>query len=142
MISTAEMSLALATTDMLNSKDLHSFQDFKISNAAKINKLHIKLVNDKTNFNAIGGETREKMLLNYATNIVYFNSLSNKEQNAIFIIAQRRHDKKNNRIKVNSLIGVCSCFVLAGALIAGNSWHKESNSFARPISKTIVELIS
>ena len=80
MISNKQISLASATTDALRTKGMASYKEFLSSNAEQIGKLRTKLSNDKTNFNAFWGGRRELMLLEYATGLVYFNSLTENEQ--------------------------------------------------------------
>ena len=56
MINNKQMSLASATTDVLRTKGMAAYREFLSSNAEQIGKLRTKLSNDKTNFNAFGGE--------------------------------------------------------------------------------------
>ena len=105
MISNKEMTIASATTDVLRTKGMAAFQEFLRSNAEQIGKLGTKLSADETNFNAFGRERREQMLLEYATGLVYFNSLTEQEQNGIVTVAQRQYDQ-NNQVMVSWQLGV------------------------------------
>ena len=141
MISNKQMSLASATTDVLRTKGMAAYKEFMASNAEQIGKLRTKLSNDKTNFNAFGGERRELMLLEYATGLVYFNSLTEEEQNGVVAVAQRQYDQ-NSQVMVSWLLGGFVCIALVVALIAGNSGDKEEDNRSEMNSATITEMIA
>ena len=141
MISNKEMAIASATTDVLRTKGMAAFQEFLGSNAEQIGKLGTKLSADETNFNAFGRERREQMLLEYATGLVYFNSLTEQEQNGIVTVAQRQYDQ-NNQVMVSWLLGGFVCVALVVALIAGNSGSKEDSNRSKLTSATTTALIA
>ena len=143
MISNKQISLASATTDALRTKGMASYKEFLSSNAEQIGKLRTKLSNDKTNFNAFfwGGKRRELMLLEYATGLVYFNSLTENEQQGIVAVARRQYDQ-NNQVMVSWLLGGFVCIALVVALIAGNSGDKKDSNRSRLNAAAITEMIA
>ena len=141
MISNKQMSLASATTDALRTKGMAAYKEFLSSNAEQIGKLRTKLSDDKTNFNAFGGKRRELMLLEYATGLVYFNSLTENEQQGIVAVAQRQYDQ-NNQFMVSWLLGGFVCIALVVALIAGNSGDKKDSNRSRLNAAAITEMIA
>ena len=118
-----------------------AFQEFLGSNAEQIGKLRSKLSADETNFNAFGNERREQMLLEYATGLVYFNSITEQEQNGIVTVAQRQYDQ-NNQVMVSWLLGGFVCVALVVALITGNSGSKEDSNRSKLTSPTTTALIA
>ena len=141
MISNKEMAIASATTDVLRTKGMAAYQEFLRSNAEQIGKMWTKLSADETNFNAFGSDRREQMLLEYATGLVYFNSLTEQEQNGIVTVAQRQYDQ-NNQVMVSWLLGGFVCVALVVALIAGNSGSKEDSNRSKLTSATTTALIA
>ena len=81
------------------------------------------------------------MLLEYATGLVYFNSLTENEQQGIVAVARRQYDQ-NNQVMVSWLLGGFVCIALVVALIAGNSGDKEDSNRSRLNAATITEMIA
>ena len=81
------------------------------------------------------------MLLEYATGLVYFNSMTEEEQNGVVAVAQRQYDH-NNQVMFSWLFGGLVCIALVVALIAGNSGNKEDSNQEKLSSATITEIIT
>ncbi len=139
MINNKEMALASATTDVLRTKGLPAYQEFVLSNSEEIGKLKTNLSEDRTNFNAFGAERRELMLLEYATGLVYFSSLSEEEKNGIIVVAQRQY-AKNNQLMVSWLLGGLVCIGLLIAFVSSFENTKDSNQ-SQTISPAITEVV-
>ena len=139
MINNKEMALASATTDVLRTKGLPAYQEFVLSNSEEIGKLKTNLSEDRTNFNAFGAERRELMLLEYATGLVYFSSLTEEEKNGIIVVAQRQY-AQNNQVMVSWLLGGLVCIGLLIAFVSSFENTKDSNQ-SQTISPAITEVV-
>ena len=139
MINNKEMALASATTDVLRTKGLPAYQEFVLSNSEEIGKLKTNLSEDRTNFNAFGAERREQMLLEYATGLVYFSSLTEEEKNGIIVVAQRQY-AQNNQVMVSWLLGGLVCIGLLIAFVSSFENTKDSNQ-SQTISPAITEVV-
>ena len=139
MISNKEMALASATTDVLRTKGLPAYQEFVLSNSEEIGKLKTNLSEDRTNFNAFGAERRELMLLEYATGLFYFSSLTEEEKNGIIVVAQRQY-AQNNQLMVSWLLGGLVCIGLLIAFVSSFENTQDSNQ-SQTISPAITEVV-
>ena len=139
MINNKEIALASATTDVLRTKGLPAYQEFVLSNSEEIGKLKTNLSEDRTNFNAFGAERRELMLLEYATGLVYFSSLTEEEKNGIIVVAQRQY-AQNNQVMVSWLLGGLVCIGLLIAFVSSFENTKDSNQ-SQLISPAITEVV-